>query len=107
MHVKNVNTRFCFISNNTSHYLNQCFILRKYSYPERLQFVKDNALYFGCLSPAQQVIVKNKTHVVCLIKSIILYCALSICVLIREFVILNIMYKQRIILLIQLILYMV
>ena len=51
MPVKNVNLKFCLICNNTSHYLNQCFIFRKYSYPKRLQFVKDNALCFGCLSP--------------------------------------------------------
>ena len=51
MPVKNVNLKFCLICNNTSYYLNQCFIFRKYSYPKRLQFVKDNALCFGCLSP--------------------------------------------------------
>ena len=49
MPVKNVNLKFCLICNNTSHYLNQSFIFRKYSYPKRLQFVKDNALCFGCL----------------------------------------------------------
>ena len=36
MHVKNINSRFCLIYNNTSHYLNQCFIFRKYSYPKKL-----------------------------------------------------------------------
>ena len=51
MAVKNINPKFCLICSSTSHYLNQCFIFRKYSYPKRFQFDKDNALCFGCLSP--------------------------------------------------------